>query len=790
MMQSVKQWLAYTLTNTQTRLVLFLTVSVCVIISGVSLTSYYTSKSVLQSELSEPQHQMLQISMNFIDEYIEKTDQIAVTVALHPNVYTFLTSENQNSYDNVSKIYEFFDTLIANTSYIDSIYVHDLARGSFVATPQGYSSSRVTFVDSQWVSVADEFGDAKMLVRKRSVPSGAGVRNSGTELTLFRKILIQGEFRGIVAINLKEEELFAKLHPPHRSGLERARFIVDLDGETLYSVAGGGFDPETVRAAPQHSEGEEIGEFRYNGASYLVNRLESPLTGWTYVSYVSQDSLLAQSKHVRNVVLSVSAAALLLGIAAIAYIQSVAFRPIRRMQRLFNQNDRDPNRSPDDLLHLERLTSELLSDHAQLAQLIRQTMPEASSKFLYDVYMGNVHSKRELKEKWSSYFHGWTDAPLTFAVLSIDRYEAWSRRYPTADHSLLKFALANVIAELLASEWRVSCADFGKDKLAVLLQPTRGGSGAPQVEAFADAIDVVRRMLGFSVSLGVSAPFADPGGLRQAMLEAENALGYRLFRGYGSVTFFDEVLDHELAPAAAKEPWIDDLAAAIESGDESRALQAVARMAHELRETKYYPSAALKLLRGAADRLRRIEQRGEADAEETDSLEEVDTLSLEEIAQRFAGRASASSARIRGLMERKDYALCQNMIEFMKGRLGEPIGIQEIADAVGVSVSLASQLFKQEMDDTIYGYFTKLRMDRAGELLVETDEKISDIAAKVGYQHENSFIRVFRKYKNITPGKYREMMKYKLEAAHETTAASELRGRDYNVESKGNRLAP
>lgn len=775
MLQSLKKWLGFTFTNTQTRLILLLTFSVFIIIMGVSVTSYYISKSVLQSELSEPQHQMLQISMNFIDEYIEKADQIAVAVSLQSNVYEFLTAENQNSYGNITEIYNFFSTLLRNTAFIDSIYVYDLERGSFVSMPQGYSSSSVTFADSDWVGVADEFGDKKMLVRQRTVPAGIGARNAGKELTLFRKVLIQGEFKGIVALNLKEDELFAKLHPPLRSGLDRARFIVDLDGNILYAVPGAGFDADTVLDAIAQTGGEGLGEFRYGGVSYLTTRLVSPLTGWTYVSFVTQDSLLAQSKRVRDVVMSVSVAALLLGASTVVYVQSAAFRPIRRMQKLFRQIDRDIPQA--DLLHLERLTTDLLSDHAQLSQLIRQTMPEASSKYLYDIYTGIIESKREMREKWKSYFQGWTDAPLTFAVVSIDRYDAWAGRYPSADRSLLKFALANVVAELFAPDWRAACADFGKDKLAMLLQPK--GEAPLRAEACREAVDVVRRMLGFSVSLGIGTPQADPGMLRQAMLEADNALGYRLFRGYGSVVFFGEVQDHELPSSPVKDVWTSELAAAIEAGDEAQALLAVERMTQEIRAANDYPSVALKLLKATAERLHRIGQQGEEEWEDGEPFGELHTMSLEDISQLFAGRAAELSERYRGLMESKEFVLCQRMIEYMKLHLGEPVGIQEIADAAGVSVSLASQIFKQETDDTIYGYFTKLRMDSAAELLLVTDDKISDIARKVGYLHENSFIRVFRKYKGITPGKYREMMRYRSEAASaEHGAAAELRRRD------------
>ena len=96
------------------------------IILAVSLTSYYTSKSVLQEELSEP-HQM-QISMKYIDDLIRESDKIAVQVAVNDYIYDFLTSENQNSVANISTLYRLLSTWISNSKYINSIYVYDVER--------------------------------------------------------------------------------------------------------------------------------------------------------------------------------------------------------------------------------------------------------------------------------------------------------------------------------------------------------------------------------------------------------------------------------------------------------------------------------------------------------------------------------------------------------------------------------------------------------------------------------------------------------------------------------------
>ncbi|WP_284645475.1 helix-turn-helix domain-containing protein [Paenibacillus silviterrae] len=762
-MQSLKKWIKYNLAHTQARLVLILTFSVFLIILAVSMTSYYTSKSVLQEELSGPQLQMLQLNMSVIDESIKESDQVAIQVGLNKSVYQFFTSADQNSIANITDMYQLLSTLISNSKYVKSIYIYDIQKGSFVAIPQGYSSSKLNFIDSEWIGVEKEFGDKMTVIQKRDVPEGAG-RNA-SDVTLFRKIMIQGEFRGIVAVNLKDEELFAKLSPPSINNVSRIRFIIDTQDDVLYSSSNYDFDREAIREALTVLKEEGSGDLTYHNRKLLVNQLESPVTGWKYVSIVEQDSLLAKSKKVRDTVLLVSIAALAVGGATIFYINAAAFRPVRRLKQLFSVYDRKGVAGAEGI-NLEKLAGELVSNHAHLSQLVRETMSEAASKLLYDIYTANLTGKRDIQEKWSRYFTQWSSAPIQVAILSIDRYEAWSRTYTDADRSLMKFALANIVAELFEPQWRIVCADFGKDQTAILLQSREDIPMAKAKERLerklAEAIQVVFHLLKFSVSAGISTPLTEMTRLRQAMLEAENALAYRVYQGYGQIILFEKVSAHEVGEPLPSEQLLEELTLAIKAGDESAAQGTLNEVFERLRKQDAYPSTVVSFLEAVAERVDQLRPAEETDAEPI--VEQFDTLRLEDIQEELQRRVTALVHRFYRLAQSKDFIMCQQMIDYMQQRLDEPIGIPEIAESIGISSSLASQVFKQETGETIYNYLTQLRMERAAELLLKTDARISDIAAMVGYQHENSFIRSFRKFKDITPGKYRDVMKTRIDS--------------------------
>ncbi|WP_168119665.1 AraC family transcriptional regulator [Paenibacillus sp. HB172176] len=760
MLTSVKKWLLFNWAHTQIRLVLLLTVSVFFIILAVGLTSYYTSKSVLQQELGDLQRQMLSLNMDVIDEAIKETDQAAIQVALSDNIYWFLTSENQNSYKDITEAYQLFTTIINNAAYIKSIYVYDIERDSFLAIPQGFASNSATFVDSDWTKVASEFGDKSMIVKKRELTPGAGTY--GSDITLFRQIKIQGEVKGIVAINILDEALFAKLNPPVMNNLNRMRYIVDEQDQILYSVANYDFDEEAVGLALDEMKADGRGDMSFRNKQLLINQLQSPIAGWRFISIVEQDSMLAHTKHIAQVVFLVSIAALMLGGAVIYYINSKALRPVRRLKQLFGTFARKSGEN--DKIDLESIAGELLGKHAHLSHLVRETLSEASSKLIIDIEKGNISSRRDIQDKWQRYFPDWTEAPITVCMLSIDRYEEWARSLSGSDYSLLKFALANIATELLAEDWRIACADFGRDKMAMLMQPR--GDGRQAKQKLEEAVEQVPAFLKFTVSAGISQPFKDVARMKKAMLEADNALMYRLYRGYGQVILFQEVSQHEAGERRLDEmPTLESIIQAIESGNGRDAEEAIAKVLESIREQNWYPSEALQFLHEAT--LRIYELCSDEEQAGNSAMERYETLHWKDIEFGLVELVKPLAERYGQLIESKDFVLCHRMIEYMKQRLGDPIGIPEISEEAGISSSLASQIFKQETGETIYNYLTNLRMERAAELLVKTDDRLADIAEMVGYQHENSFIRTFRKVKEITPGKYRDMMRTRMDASIE-----------------------
>ncbi|WP_163582462.1 AraC family transcriptional regulator [Gracilibacillus saliphilus] len=743
----IQRILRRNLSNTQVRLLLILMVPIIFIILTVGFSSYHTSKEILQQELNEPQHQMLKINMNYIDEYLIESDQIAVKLALDNNVYRFLMDQSQNSYENIKEVYDKLATITKNSSFIQSIYIYNVNSDSFVAIPQGFSSSSATFNDAEWTNVIDEFNaDTSRIVKYRNLPEGA--KYKGSNISLFRKINLQGETMGIVAINLNQSELFSRLRSSNEPPSNSMQYILDQNNKILHTTKNHTFDIETVSYVNEEISKGNLNDITYNDKILLANQMESEFTGWKYVSVVSQESILAKSKTVRDVVFIVSLIALVIGGIAIFFINSVELKPIRRMKELFSVDD-DPLYRRD-LLHLEDIIDDLVSDHAQLYQLIKKVKYEAKSKFLYDIYIGRLTNRTEQKDKWQAYFKEWQEDNIQLLVVSIDNYPAWKDSVAGNYRSVVKSGMANILTEVLSTHFAVEAVDIGNDKMIIIIQHLEGKVDV--LNHLKIALTHIKNILGFSVSVGLNrsgVPFQE---LKSAMNEAEEALQYRLFDGYGNI--YTKV-DQSQEDKETNIEKIDSLVKSITLENPMQSIDDVTTLSQLFHKSNISPELAFYFI----EQVRKVIFTENKDITHATfrTAEEIRTMNLADVANLFKERISERIENIQKLNDSKRYVMCRKMIQYMNVHLGEPIGIPEIAESVGVSVSLASQWFKEEMDDTIYGYFTKLRMERAQELLIKTDKKIADIALEVGYQHENSFIRKFREYKEMTPGKYRKL---------------------------------
>ena len=100
------------------------------------------------------------------------------------------------------------------------------------------------------------------------------------------------------------------------------------------------------------------------------------------------------------------------------------------------------------------------------------------------------------------------------------------------------------------------------------------------------------------------------------------------------------------------------------------------------------------------------------------------------------------------------------IVQYIEENYSKPdMNMQGIGDAFDISPYYLSRLFKNETGKSITDYVRDYRVEKARELLLQTDMKLSDIAVSVGFFDARPLTRAFKQMYGTTPGKYKEMQK-------------------------------
>ncbi|MDJ0575299.1 MAG: AraC family transcriptional regulator [Xenococcaceae cyanobacterium MO_234.B1] len=95
------------------------------------------------------------------------------------------------------------------------------------------------------------------------------------------------------------------------------------------------------------------------------------------------------------------------------------------------------------------------------------------------------------------------------------------------------------------------------------------------------------------------------------------------------------------------------------------------------------------------------------------------------------------------------------VLDYIDAHLGQNLKLENLAQLLEMSQFHFSRLFKQSMGLAPYQYLTQQRVERAKQLLKQTDRSIVDIALHCGFNSHSHLSKKFRQITGMTPKSYR-----------------------------------
>ncbi|MFH0893192.1 MAG: AraC family transcriptional regulator [Bacteroidota bacterium] len=126
------------------------------------------------------------------------------------------------------------------------------------------------------------------------------------------------------------------------------------------------------------------------------------------------------------------------------------------------------------------------------------------------------------------------------------------------------------------------------------------------------------------------------------------------------------------------------------------------------------------------------------------------------------------------------------VLAYIETHLGEKLELARLASVSNFSEFHFHRLVSAYLNESLGEHVTRLRMNKAAQLIIETTSPVNDIAFLVGYEMPSSFNKAFRKYFGMSPLEYKKESE-KMIAVSDTINASNM---EINVKPKIRTLKP
>jgi len=296
-------------------------------------------------------------------------------------------------------------------------------------------------------------------------------------------------------------------------------------------------------------------------------------------------------------------------------------------------------------------------------------------------------------------------------------------------------------------------------ELAILIDATQEGiNRAFWVEMGQE----FQQSLSFTVTLAVSEKYDALENIHVLYDHSKKVLEELFYSGFGKVIFAGDIqvnFDSDQMPPFPESELIE----AVKQLEEGQVVSIVneyfTRLILLRIRKKYIYDWALDIIDRLQDQIRN--QLTETDSAGTrgDLFHSIyDCNTIQEIEEVVVQILKHTIDSMKDRFTDRNEKLVHQISVIIQNTYHEQITITGLSSQVYLSPNYLRSIYKEKTGVTIHEYLTKVRLEKAKEMLGDPSLKVQDIAQKVGYESTSYFISLFLKSQGVTPNEYRKKL--------------------------------
>ncbi|MDF2908006.1 MAG: AraC family transcriptional regulator [Herbinix sp.] len=390
----------------------------------------------------------------------------------------------------------------------------------------------------------------------------------------------------------------------------------------------------------------------------------------------------------------------------------------------------------------------------------------AIDKFLVNLLLGTPINNEQLYRKCHYLKLPFEiDEQISIAVIEPDTFDEISRNLSEDDLQLLIFSFHNITSEIINNYEAGFCVQLNDTQLVVIFKAFIHLQDL-QLNLCHQIQQAIRKYLNHTVSIGIGYPVNDISQIQTGYTYALKALQYRFYTGKESINFiddFDTQMDCDELDAVKVSTIENDLFNAIQLGDNLQVKEIVEKFHSLIQSTsltiptirQYYHDMVSQISRHF--RANQINHKPISDMDKQIKSIMINATIQSSLTNALRDYCIEIASFFFERMEIRHTKMIEQIRSYIDKNYMNELSISTIAEHVFLTPNYVSLIFKQTTQMTVIEYITKVRIEKAKELLKSPDLKIFEIAEMVGYPNPRYFSKVFKKVTNLHPSQYKEI---------------------------------
>lgn len=720
---------------------------------------------------------MLEQVKRIMDSRLGEIDAMTVQIGLNPRLAWLMNNMGENKLEDQMRVMELMTELRSFrniNSFTNDFYLY-LNNSDTIITPYMKTNSEIFFEriqvyknkESDWVRSTMLSGPHyKTFFPLASIQDSGSLKQSNI-ITYVQGLPLEGLAQpdGYLIFNIDEVEFNQMLRQVEWVS-QGDIYILNDEQEILISNSSDQLlDPALYAELSGSSNYHRI---QHGGEEKMLSFTTSSY-GWKYVSLVPTDIVLSKVNGIKNWAVTLLILYLAGGVVAAYFLAYRNYSPIREVVLAITKGKglTGPSQA-NEYEFIKKTIVSAMDEEKNLRKTLSEQAPVIQANFLSRLIKGYVDvdtsdgHDRSLAFMGIQFPHGYFGT----IIIDIEDCSGFAHGETTEQEwALARFVISNVGNDLLHNQGYI--IEMDRSRLAVLLNIEDPEAGGRRRDEFIYELKrITEDKFKLKTTMAVSMIHKGMKELGRGYREALIALDYRIIQGSNEIIFYEQMEDLEQHYYHYPMETETQLINYAKSGDYEQA----EKLLEQIYETNFVIhgitpemgrclffdllSTVLKVLNGMNLEDAQLFEGASDPAKYISDCSTAEEMLVK--TKRLYSKICSRTKEDRTDHGERLFMRITNYIE-THGFDGN-LSLTTMADHFSLTPQYLSAFFKKHGGINITDYIAKVRIRESKRLLADRKLTISQIALKIGYSNDVGFIRFFKKYEGITPGKYRETL--------------------------------